>query len=232
MQYKYLLFDADNTLFDFNRCENEAFKLAIGSFNIEYTDEIYSEYHNINDGLWKALEKGLTTRDELKVLRYKLFLEKFGVSNVDFRDLALKYEELLGKQSFEIDGAYGLLKSLHGDFEIYVITNGITRIQNDRFSRSRLTQFIDKIYISEQMGVSKPSELFFDKVINDIGDEDREKYLVIGDSLTSDIDGAINAGLDNIWFNPKGDDASGRAPKYVINDLHEINSILSKVKNG
>ncbi len=229
MQYKYLLFDADNTLFDFNKCENEAFKLALSSVGIEYNDEIYTEYHEINDGLWKALEKGLTTRDELKVLRYKLLAEKTGMVSVDYKELAKNYENLLGKQFFEMDGAYELLKELSGKFEIYVITNGITKIQNDRFSSSRLTSFIKKVFISEQMGVSKPSKEFFDKVICEIGDNDKSKYLVIGDSLSSDIDGAANSSLDSVWFTPEDADPKNREPKYIINNLYELNSILIKV---
>ncbi len=226
MKYKHLLFDADNTLFDFNRCEAEAFKLAIEGSELTYSEELYKKYHIINDGLWKALEKGLTTRSELKVLRYKRLFESEGISDGDYRSLALNYENFLGMQSFEIDGAYELLSSLHGNFGIYVITNGITTIQNHRFSLSRLTGYIDNIFISEEMGVSKPSREFFDKVITAVGDYDLRNYLVIGDSLTSDIDGAIVSGIDSCWFNLFDCDKNGREPTYTVNKLSEINSIV------
>lgn len=228
--YKYLLFDADNTLFDFNRCEFEAFKLMITETPLQYSRELYEKYHLINDGLWKDLEKGLTTRDELKVFRYKRLLESQGIYDGDYVKMARTYENYLGKQCFEIDGAFELLEKLYGEYEIYVITNGITAIQNDRFSRSRLTKYIKKIYISEQMGVSKPSTAFFEKVLSDIGDCDKSKYLVIGDSLTSDIDGAIASGLDSCWFNLFGGESAGRMPVYTINDLSEINLVLNTLR--
>jgi len=226
MKYKHLLFDADNTLFDFNRCEFEAFKLAIESSELTYSEELYRKYHVINDGLWKDLEKGLTTRSELKVLRYKRLFESEGVYDGDYKSLALNYERFLGMQSFEIDGAFELLSSLHGKFGIYVITNGITTIQNRRFSLSRLSGHIDKVFISEEMGVSKPARVFFDKVISEVGDADLRNYLIIGDSLTSDIDGAISSGIDSCWFNLFGGDKSGREPTYTVNKLSEINSIV------
>ena len=226
MKYKHLLFDADNTLFDFNRCEAEAFKLAIESSELTYSEELYGKYHVINDGLWKDLEKGLTTRSELKVLRYKRLFEAEGITDGDYKTLALNYENFLGMQSFEIKGAYELLESLSGKFGIYVITNGITSIQKHRFSLSRLTAFVDKIFISEEMGVSKPAREFFSKVIADIGDADVRNYLVIGDSLTSDIDGAISSGIDSCWFDLFGGNADGREPTYTVNKLSGINSIV------
>ncbi len=226
MKYKHLLFDADNTLFDFNKCEFEAFKLAIADSPLTYSEKLYKRYHVINDGLWKDLEKGLTTRSELKVLRYKRLLESEGIFDGDYKNLAYNYENYLGMQSFEIDGAESLLSSLHGKVGIYIVTNGITSIQNRRFAKSGLTVYIDKIYISEQMGVSKPSPLFFEKVLEDVGDPDRSNYLVIGDSLSSDIDGAIRSGLDSCWFNLFGETSESRTPTYTVNKLSEINSIV------
>lgn len=223
--YKYLLFDADNTLFDFNKCENEAFRLAV-SRCVDYTDEIYSLYHVINDNLWKLLEKGGTTRDELKVERYRQFFEAIGRKDVDYRRVAKSYEGFLAEQSFEIPECFEVLSELSGRFDMYVITNGITHIQQSRFSASRFTPLLKKIFISEQMGASKPSERFFDIVVADIGDSDLSHYLVIGDSLTSDIDGAIRYGIDSCWFNPSGASRDGRDVTYEIGGMKELLSIL------
>lgn len=226
MKYKHLLLDADNTLFDFNRCELAAFKLTASDMGIGFSESIYKKYHEINDGLWKDLEKGLTTRDELKVLRYKRLLDSEGITNRDPVCMARTYESHLGEQCFEIDGAYSLLRELHGRVGLYVVTNGITTIQNNRFSRSRLTEFIDGLYISEQMGVSKPSPDFFLKVIANVGDPVKENYLVVGDSLSSDIDGAVNSGLDSCWFDLFNSDPCGRSPTYTVKSFSEIKSII------
>lgn len=224
--YKYLLFDADNTLFDFNKCENEAFKLAVTPFGVEYTDEIYAMYHIINDNLWKLLEKGGTTRDELKVERYRQLFEALGC-DADCVSVAKSYEKCLGNQHFEIEGNYDVVKKLYGKYKLYVITNGLTTVQNSRFSKSRLTPLFEKIYISEQMGASKPSSAFFDEVIRDIGDSELSHYLVIGDSLTSDIDGAIGYGIDSCWYNRDLSDSGGRDITYEIKEMSELLSILN-----
>ncbi len=225
-KYKYLLFDADNTLFDFDKSEKEAFKTALGLFNIEYTDEIYGIYHVINDKLWKMLEKGETTRDELKFERFRQFASAVGCS-ADYRDIARKYEKSLGMQVFEIEGNFEVLKTFSEKYKMYVITNGITEVQESRFSRSRFTELFESVYISEKLGVSKPSKLFFDYVFEDIGDFDLSRYLVIGDSLTSDIDGALNSGVDSCWYNRYGLSCEGRKITYEIRHMKELADILN-----
>lgn len=224
-KYKYLLFDADNTVFDFDMCEREAFKSALASYNVEYNDEVYSIYHVINDNLWKMLERGMTTRDELKFERFKQLLNAVG-SDADYRAIASKYEKSLGEQTFEIEGNFDVLKNLSRNYQMYVITNGITDVQESRFSRSRLTTFFKSIYISEKLGVSKPAKQFFDYVLSDIGDNDLSRYLVIGDSLTSDIDGAVNCGIDCCWYNRFHLSADGRTVTYEISEMSEIYNIL------
>lgn len=225
-KYKFLLLDADNTLFDFDKCEAHAFKKAFEDNGESYTDEVYSLYHVINDNIWKELEKGLITRDELKVERYRRLYEALNIEGDGYKTLSSIYEKRLSEQYFELEGSFEMLSALYDDYELYVVTNGITRVQESRFASSRITQLLKKIYISEKMGVSKPNPAFFDMVISDIGEIDRSKYLVIGDSLSSDMDGAIASGIDSCWYNPSQADSKGRNVTYNVKSFDEILNIL------
>lgn len=224
-EYKYILFDADNTLFDFDRCENEAFKHALSAFCVKYTEDIYNSYHEINECLWKKLELGLVHRDTLKTERFRLLLEKYEITFVDHKEMAQVYETDLGKQCFEIDGAYDTVRRLSDKYDIYIITNGLTAVQKSRFSLSRITQYIKRVFVSEEVGCPKPEKLYFDRVLGYIG-ADPNECIVVGDSLTSDIDGAINSGIDCIWYNRKGEDASGRCPDYIVDSISAVERIL------
>ncbi len=230
-KYKYLLFDADNTLFDFDRCERAAFRAALESSPLEYNEDVYADYHVINDGLWKLLEKGGIERSKLKSERFRLLFEKYGAEGVDSVDFAAKYESKLGEQSYEIDGVYDLLKRLCAKYDIYVITNGLTNVQESRFSRSRMTSLVKDVFISEKVGYAKPDKRYFDYVISQVGDPDRSDYIVIGDSLTSDIDGAINSGIECCWYNRHGDDPGDRNPNYIIDDILSVETVLEHGQN-
>ena len=226
VKYKYLLFDADDTLFDFAKCEAAALEIALTDPPLAFSTDLWEKYHKINDDLWKALEKGLVTRDIIKTERYKKLFESCGVFDESYLETAKNYEKALSEQVIEVDGAWELLEKLSEKYDLYVITNGITFVQQNRFSISRIGSMVKKVYISEQMGTAKPSALFFEKVLADVGDNDKEKYLVIGDSLTSDISGAENFGIDSIWYSKNGSDPCGRHPTYTVNDLSEICQIL------
>lgn len=226
-KYKYLLFDADNTLFDFNECERRAFGVTFAKLGIESSDSIYDLYHHINAEIWKEFEKGLIEREVLKYERYRRLFEKLGVENVNCKEVASAYELNLAEQALEFDGAAELLGLLSENYEIYIVTNGLAYVQEHRFEKSGFVPYIKKVYISERLGAQKPSALFFDRVIEDIGDSNRSKYLVIGDSLTSDIDGAINSSLDCCWLNHSRADSDGRNITYTVYDFSDIKALLN-----
>lgn len=232
-KYKYLLFDADNTLFDFSQAEYNAFGKTCAYFKMSFSDELYKAYSVINDGLWKQLEIGKITLDFLKVERFrKLLTEKLDFPNTtDTFTLAERWRDMymdsLSEQSCLIEGAYDVCKSLFGKYKMYIITNGIGSIQKRRFTPSEIFSFFDGMFISEEIGVAKPSTKYFDYVLNSIGDTERSKYLVIGDSLTSDVDGAIGYGLDICFYNPKRKSTDGRAVTYDISKLSALLDILA-----
>lgn len=223
-KYKYILFDADNTLFDFNLSEHKALCATFREFGIELSAGQCEVYHGINDALWKKLERGETTRDKLKVQRFAEFVDYLGADKFDPAELANRYVLNLAEQSDMITGAYELCEELSENYPLYIITNGITFIQKTRFTRSPISAFFKGIFISEEMGHTKPEVAYFEAVSQAIGEADPACYLVIGDSLTSDISGAVNFGCDSVWIAPDG--AEDTRPTYTVRELSDIRSIL------
>lgn len=226
-RYKHLLFDADETLFDFKAGEKCAFREALDKLSLTYSDESYALYHDINDGLWKALERGEITRDRLKIKRFEDYFAAVGVDAALAESMAVNYMEALSHQRIPMSEAEDTVHYLSHKYDIYVITNGITFIQNGRMNGSVFEKYVKHMFISEDLGAAKPSKEYFDKVIAYIGDSDRDAYLVIGDSLTADIDGGNAAGVDTCLFDPDGKGCGGRNVTYCISHLSELTQILS-----
>jgi 2-haloacid dehalogenase len=232
-KYKYLLFDADNTLFDFSQAEYNSFKITCCKYYDSYSEELYKTYSAINDSLWKQLEKGEIKLDFLKLERFRrLLTEKLGYPNdestIEIADKwRAEYMENLSCQSCLIQGAEDICRSLSGKFKMYITTNGVAYIQKKRFTNSEIYKYFSGMFISEEIGAAKPSGKYFEYVLHTIGDDNKCDYLVIGDSLTSDCDGAINFGLDCCFYNPYGKSACGRNVKYNIGNLSELADILA-----
>lgn len=222
--YKYILFDADNTLFDFNLAEKTAVSDTFAESGIVLSEEQSAVYHDINDALWKKLERGETTRERLKVQRFSEFIGYLGATQCDPEEIAGRYVMNLAEQSFLVDGAYELCSELSEKYPLYIITNGITYVQRTRFAKSPLPAFFRDIFISEEMGATKPEKAYFEMVTRAVGEAEPSKYLVIGDSLTSDISGAVNFGCDSIWISPTG--AVDERPAYTVRELAQIRDIL------
>lgn len=225
--YKYLLFDADNTLLDFNAGEKCALKEALASSPLEYSEKVYIRYHHINDSLWKKLEKGEVTRERLKIERFEVLLNEYGFDGAFYgKAIDDVFLEAMTKQARLIDGAIEALSYLSQKYELYLVTNATARIQKKRLAQTDFHLYFRKYYISEEIGVNKPDKAFFDYVISDIGDNDRSKYLVVGDSLTSDIKGAINSGLDSCYFDRDCKGSRGYSPTYTIKHLLDLIELL------
>ena len=232
-KYRYLLFDLDDTLLDFSKAEHLAFLEASDEIGIHEAEKMYRDYHRINEGLWKKLEEGGITIEDLKVERFRQTLIYHGFGD-DSDRLANEYKETyenrLGEHGEPLAESERILKTIHGRYGIYAITNGSKTVQGPRIEKSGLAVYFTKVYISHDIGFSKPDRRFFEYVLDDIGDHDKSRYLVIGDSLSSDCDGAILSGIDICRFNPKGLPPEGRKLTYDITDLGELENILIRDK--
>ena len=225
--YKYLLFDADNTLLDFNRAESDALRATLSRCPLGYTQEIYDRYHEINEGEWKRLEKGETTRERLRTERFEKLYNEHGFDGAALAErTADVYVGELGRFHYLIPGAMECVESLYGRYRMYIVTNGTASVQRSRLALCGLMKFFDGGYISEDIGASKPDKAFFDAVINDIGDSDRKGYLVIGDSPSSDIAGAVASGLDSCLVNSHFQEYGNCGATYTVRGLEELSRIL------
>ncbi|MBQ4354195.1 MAG: YjjG family noncanonical pyrimidine nucleotidase [Clostridia bacterium] len=230
-KYEYLLFDADNTLFDFTKAEYLAFRKTAESGGLPFSEQLYSQYSAINDALWKKLEKKEITLESLKLERFRqLLLTLDEPDNAEMTEKACflrdTYIQSLGEQTCLIEGAEEISKELSERYTMYLVTNGIGRIQRARFGASALKPYFKDIFISEEIGAAKPSPAYFDAVFQAIGNPPKEKCLMIGDSLTSDCDGAIQYGIDICRYNPNGEDDKGRKLTYTVKKLSELTAIL------
>lgn len=226
MAYRFALFDADNTLLDFSRAERTAVSLCLSARGLPADDATTSLYATINDGHWKRLEQGLTTRDRLKSERFADLFSQLGYTG-DPNIMAADYEATLARQCFLIDGALELIQALHGKCRLFIVTNGTASVQKSRFGSCPLAPYFEASFISEEMECHKPEKIFFDRVASAIPNFDPRQAIVIGDSLTSDIQGGINAGMDTCWFNPQHKSAPvGMQITYTVSALREILPIL------
>jgi len=201
--YKIILVDLDDTLLDFQKSEDVAIRTTIKTLGIEPTDDIVKTYKAINQKYWKMFERKEIEREALLVARFKEFCELLNITNKDFSVLNETYFHYLSSTPFEIEGAEEFLKRLSEKYEIYVITNGVKRVQTKRLSLVNITKYFKKIFISEEIGYQKPSVEYFDYVLRDLKISNKQELLIIGDSLSSDIQGGINSGIDTMWYNPK-----------------------------
>ena len=226
MKYSFLLFDADHTLFDFNKSEYLALKSALEELGCPSTDAHIERYSDINVKYWKMLERGEIDKISLKLARFVEFGREFGFED-KAEALSDLYMENLAHESHLFDGALELVEKLSESYRLFIITNGVKSTQDGRFGVSPITKYFEKIFISEVVGAEKPSIEFFDAVANGIEGFEKSRALVIGDSLSSDIKGAINSKIDCIWYNPMKKSApEGWDITYTVSNFDEILDIL------
>ncbi len=227
LQYQHLLFDLDHTLLDFTAGEEIALTQFLESMDVADIDGFKSIYRPINQGMWKDLEKGLISKKELINTRFSRAFAHFG-RQVDGPAMAMRYQEFIGRQGQIFTGADNLLQSLTDrGYHIYAATNGVTYIQENRLQHSPIKPYFKKVFISEQMGTQKPAADFYEKIAEQIPDFDYGKALMIGDSLTADIQGGNNVGIDTVWYNPtKLTNHSSAKPTYTVRNYQELWNLL------
>lgn len=228
-KFSTILFDADNTLLNFDKDERQALIKTMTEYGVPVSEENIKAYVDINKGLWKQLEKGEITKPELKKVRYKMFFDAIGfTTDVDPFEVNERYLYLLGDGGNTLDGAKELCEELKNEgYDLYIVTNGVAATQARRLTKAGLLPFFSEIYVSDAVGHPKPKKEFFDYVLGKIPEKDKSKILLVGDSLSSDIKGAMNAGLPSVWLNLFGAELSeGYSPDYIISDIREVKNIL------
>ena len=231
---KYILWDIDNTLLNFDLAEKAAMKNGFEKFAIDIKDgNALGTYNSINDKYWKRLEKGEITRHETLHGRFREFFDLYNVNYDEnlIENYNLFFQNELGRNVFFNDGAKETLEILSRKYNQYAVTNGSKIAQKAKLRNSGLDEIFLDAFISEDLKVDKPSKEFFDKVFNKIGSTNKDEYILIGDSLSSDMRGANNAGIKNIWYNPKDKENNlGVNIDYTIHDLDKVIYILDELK--
>ncbi len=222
-----VFFDLDNTILDFNKAERIALTRTLEELGMVSTAEICTRYSVINMEQWRLLEKGVITRSEVKLRRFRRLFEELGV-DVAPEEAAAKYESFLGIGHYFIEGAQELLKELFGTYRMYLVTNGTASVQKRRIASAGLSGYFEDIFISEEIGFHKPDVRYFESCFSKIPSFSRGKAVIVGDSLTSDIQGGINAGIRTIWFHPQGGVSAGESVEKSIVPDRELYS-LSKL---
>lgn len=223
-----LLFDLDNTLLDFNQAERIAVSKTLEHFHITPEDAILKRYSELNLAQWKLLEQGKISREQVKLRRFQILFTELG-TDAPAEEAALMYETLLAHGHYFMDGAEELLETLYGKYRMYLVTNGTLSVQKGRLKSSGISRYFDGIFISEELGYNKPSMEYFDCCFSKIPDFHKETTVIIGDSLTSDIQGGINAGIRTIWFNPNHENAAEIIPDYEFDKLSKLPELLEKI---
>lgn len=226
-EFTTILWDVDGTLLDFTYSQRLALKQCCRTVGKKLTEEMIQRYSEINDMYWKQLELGEITKKELLTARFITWFEEFGMQDVDVESFRKEYQEGLGNIYSFIDDSLTICKSLHGRVKQYVITNGVTSTQKSKLRLSGLAEIMDGLFISEEIGTPKPQKEFFDYCLEQVAEKDKSKILIVGDSLSSDIKGGVQAGIPTCWY--RSDEAENHTeyvPDYEINDLHRIYDIL------
>lgn len=228
MKYNILLFDADNTILDFDRAEEQALKLAFAESNLTYNDNVLAVYRRNNIKQWRLFEEGVI-KDKSIVLSSR-FEETFKELNLTAKSerTAELYEKFLHNGFYVVNNAEQVLQRLQSlNCKLYLVSNGVLSIQKSRMKGSGLDKYFIKSFVSEEVGFPKPRREYFDYCFAHIDNFERSKTIIIGDSLSSDIQGGINADIAACWYNPHHlINASSIVPAYEIDDLEKIFDII------
>ncbi len=227
--YRYLLFDADGTLFDFDSAETWAFDATCKELGIEPTEQKLLDYKEANRQVWKEFELGTIDIDRLQTERFARFFLAQGIDADPFK-AGRRFADYLSLAGQLYPETIPLLEELQErGYRLSLITNGISKVQHGRLDSSKTKNYFDVICISEEVGVQKPKKEFFDTFFDlaNLKETDKRHCLVIGDSLSSDILGGNNAGIDTCWYNPAGKSGDPDIqPTYEIGLLQELLTLL------
>ncbi len=226
MAYSTLLFDLDHTLLDSDASEAAAFAETVRGVGLEPTAEIFTRYQAINRALWAKVETGETTPVDVKVRRFEELSAHVGLPPGGAENMASAYAAGLGNNGDLYPGARSVLDRLAAtDVTMALVTNGLSEVQRARIERLDLDRYFDAVVISAEVGLAKPGTEIFDLTFNQLGHPDRSGALMIGDSLTSDIQGGTNYGIDTCWYNPHGKPRPEGSPAVITHEVDDLKAL-------
>ena len=221
---EFLFLDLDDTILDFHKAERVALSNTLRHFGIEPTEHILNRYHFINKACWERLEKGELTREQVLVERYRLLFEELGME-CDAAAVTEVYSEKLAIGHWFMPGAEEAVQKLSKKYRLFLASNGTASVQAGRMTSANLYPYFELVFVSQEIGYNKPSLEYFSRCFARIPDFDPTKAMMVGDSLTSDIQGGINAGIKTCWVNP--DHKTGHIrPDYEIEGLWQLYDLL------
>ncbi|MBQ1235810.1 MAG: YjjG family noncanonical pyrimidine nucleotidase [Oscillospiraceae bacterium] len=228
-----VLLDLDDTILDFGIAEHEALKKTMGDLQLDNSEAVLKRYSEINKMHWEMLERGEITRPQVLLGRFEMLLKELGKEDED-SVLAAKlrdnYEYNLSQGHWFMPGAEQMLEDLDGKYRLFLCSNGTPVVQEGRLKSSGIGHYFEKVFISEQIGYNKPAKEYFDRCFEEIPELELSRCIIIGDSLSSDIQGGINAGIRSCWYNPRfAENKKGIEPDYEIFDLKQIAVLLENI---
>lgn len=227
MKFDLILFDIDGTLLDFDLAERNALAETLKEYNFICNDEILNRYHEVNIFYWKQLEKGLIDKKQLAYKRYEQLFSEYGIET-DIEIFNFKYRDRLKEGAYLLNNAMEICHELYENkIKLGVASNGGNDIQIRRIKKIGLDKYLDYMFVSEEIGYNKPYKEYFEYIFQKIGNIQKEKIMIVGDSLTADIQGGKNAGIRTCWYNPKGEAGmESIRPDYEIKDLLELRRLI------
>lgn len=226
---KAVLLDSDDTLLDFTKAEHIALSKTLASMGIEPSDEMIALYSGINKRHWEMLERGELTRPQVLVKRFEALYETLGMAG-NAEATQASYEHNLSIGHYFMPGAVELLEALYGKYKLYMVTNGNEKVQVTRLASAGIEKYFEDIFISQRVGFDKPRIEYFQRCFEKMPAFEPDEMIIIGDSLTSDIQGGINAGIHTCWYNFRGAaPRPGIEPEFVVRGLEEISALLEKL---
>ncbi len=221
-----MLFDLDGTLLDFAKAEHYAFRQTLEAYSIPYSDRLYEQYSTINDSLWKQFERKEIEKPQIGPSRFNILFKENSI-DADGAEINKTYLSLISQQAFMYDGAMELCERLAGKgILLYAVTNGTQHVQQSRLKLSGLDRIFIRTFVSEEVGYPKPEKEYFDFVFDAIDEKDKSRIIIVGDSLTSDIKGGINAGIDTCYFGSSYPEKIN--PTYTATTYEEVEKIICR----
>lgn len=222
---KAVFIDIDNTLLDFNKCALWSMKKSFEDYNLNFKEQMFDTFNLVNNRLWLEIEKGKLTKEELYACRWNMIFAILGidVDGVQFENVFYSY---LTESAEPVDGALETLKYLSGKYIVCAASNASYEQQIKRLDNAELTEYFDKIFISEQIGFSKPKKEFFEKCFEEIAPILPSESIMIGDSLTADVGGGKAAGMKTCWYDHNATFEESPVPDFTVRTLAEIKNYL------